>query len=96
MLPPKRTRNSVDRFDPHPPGSSHEMGADRVRKGREKRAERDRKRKERGADPAEDTGKDQAPVEKGGTGQEDTLNNNIQPVVSDKPKDMSAGNPSKM
>ena len=78
MPPPKRIRKSVERFDPHPPGSSHQMGADRVRKTRGKQSERERKRKERRADSNENTGKDLSTGEKDEPSQDISENNNLQ------------------
>ena len=75
MPPVKRTRKPVDRFDPHPPGTSHDMAAHRVRKTREKKAERERKRKERGNEEKE-AGNDQGGLAAGGNKQPEEENNN--------------------
>ena len=55
MPPSKRTLKPMERFDPHPPGTTHEMGANRVMKSREKKADRERKREKRGGGDDKET-----------------------------------------
>ena len=47
MHPPSRKRQAPERLDPHPPGSKHELGSQRVKKIAVKKQETKRKRKQR-------------------------------------------------
>ena len=45
MVPEKRERKKIVAFDPHPPGEKHQMMADRSRKVKAKKENRDRMKK---------------------------------------------------
>ena len=63
MAPEKRERKKPERFDPHPPGSKHQMMSSRSQKVKEKKQARERMQKLRKGDKGEVTGQEHAKVD---------------------------------
>ena len=87
MAPDKRERKKPERFDPHPPGSKHQMMSARSKKVKDKKLARERMQVLRKGDSSgvtdqgqghaqnDDTDKKSAPTEKKDSSNEETVEN---------------------
>ena len=63
MAPEKRERKKPERFDPHPPGSKHQMMSSRSQKVKDKKLARERMQKLRKEDKSEVSGQEPGQID---------------------------------